>query len=135
MQHGVTHIVLISSRAARQMSQVGLTETVKGDPKKFEVWLPGRAEVYTILATSVDDRETWVRATWGLRWRVVMILGCRGSCPSSEYSKIRLRSEHVELDPESTGLHREAYKQELKAVLLATEDLDGNSSQSLNVSR
>ena len=45
----------------RQMSQVGLTETVKGDPKKFEVWLPGRSEVYTILATSVDDRETWVR--------------------------------------------------------------------------
>ncbi|KAF0301033.1 Guanine nucleotide exchange factor DBS [Amphibalanus amphitrite] len=44
-----------------KMSQVGLTETVKGDPKKFEVWLPGRAEVYTILATSVDDRETWVR--------------------------------------------------------------------------
>ena len=53
--------VLISSRSVRQMSQVGLTETVKGDPKKFEVWLPGRAEVYTILATSVDDRETWVR--------------------------------------------------------------------------
>ena len=51
-----------SFSTGRQMSQVGLTETVKGDPKKFEVWLPGRAEVYTILATSVDDRETWVRA-------------------------------------------------------------------------
>lgn len=47
-------------RVGRQMSQVGLTETVKGDPRKFEVWVPGRTEVYTILATSVDDRESWV---------------------------------------------------------------------------
>lgn len=44
-----------------QMSKIGLTETVKGDPKKFEVWLEGRQEIYTIQATTVDQRDLWVK--------------------------------------------------------------------------
>ncbi|XP_017778682.1 PREDICTED: guanine nucleotide exchange factor DBS isoform X2 [Nicrophorus vespilloides] len=43
-----------------QMSQIGLTESVKGDVKKFEVWLQGRQEVYTIQATNVDQKQAWV---------------------------------------------------------------------------
>ncbi|GBP44605.1 Guanine nucleotide exchange factor DBS [Eumeta japonica] len=43
-----------------QMSQVGLTESVKGDPRKFEVWRQGRSEVHTITATSVDIKRAWV---------------------------------------------------------------------------
>lgn len=31
-----------------QMSAVGITENVKGDIKKFEVWYNGREEVYII---------------------------------------------------------------------------------------
>lgn len=31
-----------------QMSAVGITENVKGDSKKFEVWFNGREEVYII---------------------------------------------------------------------------------------
>lgn len=31
-----------------QLSQVGLTENVKGDKRKFELWLRGREEVYII---------------------------------------------------------------------------------------
>ena len=31
-----------------QTSQIGLTERVRGDKKKFEIWLHGRSEVYTI---------------------------------------------------------------------------------------
>lgn len=31
-----------------QMSAVGITENVKGDSKKFEVWYNGREEVYII---------------------------------------------------------------------------------------
>lgn len=31
-----------------QMSAVGITENVKGDNKKFEVWYNGREEVYII---------------------------------------------------------------------------------------
>lgn len=46
------------------MSQVGLTESVrgnKGDIRKFEVWLQGRQEVHTILAPSAEVKETWVK--------------------------------------------------------------------------
>ncbi|KAE8748668.1 hypothetical protein FOCC_FOCC004681 [Frankliniella occidentalis] len=43
-----------------KMSQVGLTESVKGDPKKFEVWLQGRQEVHTIQASTVEQTQQWV---------------------------------------------------------------------------
>lgn len=43
-----------------EMSQIGLTESVKGDMKKFEVWLKGRQEVYTIQAVSLEQKQAWV---------------------------------------------------------------------------
>ncbi|XP_071514247.1 guanine nucleotide exchange factor DBS-like isoform X2 [Panulirus ornatus] len=49
---------------ALKMSQVGLTESVrgnKGDIRKFEVWLQGRQEVHIILAPSVEVKEMWVK--------------------------------------------------------------------------
>ncbi|KAK4292110.1 hypothetical protein Pmani_035102 [Petrolisthes manimaculis] len=57
------HSMLISPSHLR-MSQVGLTESVrgnKGDIRKFEVWLQGRQEVHTILAPSAEVKETWVK--------------------------------------------------------------------------
>ncbi|XP_065166036.1 guanine nucleotide exchange factor DBS-like isoform X2 [Atheta coriaria] len=43
-----------------KMSQIGLTESVKGDGKKFEVWLQARQEVYTIQASTLDQKQEWV---------------------------------------------------------------------------
>nr|XP_023700056.1 guanine nucleotide exchange factor DBS-like isoform X6 [Paramormyrops kingsleyae] len=43
-----------------KMSAVGITENVKGDIKKFEVWYNGREEVYIIQASSVDVKNMWV---------------------------------------------------------------------------
>ncbi|KAI5615837.1 guanine nucleotide exchange factor DBS isoform X4, partial [Silurus asotus] len=42
------------------MSAVGITENVKGDAKKFEIWYNGREEVYIIQASSMDIKNTWV---------------------------------------------------------------------------
>ena len=42
------------------MSQVGLTETVRGDQKRFEIWLQGRQEVYTLQASTLDIKNKWV---------------------------------------------------------------------------
>ncbi|KAJ8670670.1 hypothetical protein QAD02_001929 [Eretmocerus hayati] len=42
-------------------SQIGLTESVKGDTRRFEIWLQGRAEVHTIQASSIDVKQAWVR--------------------------------------------------------------------------
>ena len=33
-----------------------MTETVRGDKKKFEIWLHGRAEVYTIQVSTRAGR-------------------------------------------------------------------------------
>ncbi|XP_062710424.1 guanine nucleotide exchange factor DBS isoform X4 [Aedes albopictus] len=43
-----------------QMSQIGLTESVRGDPRRFEVWLQGRQEVHTIQANTVEIKNKWV---------------------------------------------------------------------------
>ncbi|XP_055387523.1 guanine nucleotide exchange factor DBS-like isoform X2 [Condylostylus longicornis] len=43
-----------------KMSQIGLTESVRGDTKRFEVWLQGRQEVYTLQAPTIDIKNKWV---------------------------------------------------------------------------
>ncbi|XP_060688379.1 guanine nucleotide exchange factor DBS isoform X1 [Hemiscyllium ocellatum] len=43
-----------------KMSAVGITENVKGDRRKFEVWNSGREEVYLIQAPSVDVKVAWL---------------------------------------------------------------------------
>jgi hypothetical protein len=42
------------------MSEIGLTETVRGDGKTFEVWLGRRSEVYTIQAANPTEKQAWV---------------------------------------------------------------------------
>lgn len=43
-----------------KMSQIGLTESVRGDPRRFEVWTIGRQEVLTIQAATVEHKTKWV---------------------------------------------------------------------------
>ncbi|XP_055033962.2 proto-oncogene DBL isoform X1 [Misgurnus anguillicaudatus] len=43
-----------------KMSAVGITENVKGDVKKFEIWYSGREEVYVIQAPTVEVKITWL---------------------------------------------------------------------------
>ncbi|XP_062869352.1 guanine nucleotide exchange factor DBS isoform X2 [Trichomycterus rosablanca] len=49
-----------SFKHSLKMSAVGITENVKGDIKKFEIWYNGREEVYIIQASSMDVKNTWV---------------------------------------------------------------------------
>lgn len=42
------------------MSQIGLTESVRGDAKRFEVWLQGRQEVHTLQAPTIEIKNKWV---------------------------------------------------------------------------
>ncbi|XP_016528246.1 guanine nucleotide exchange factor DBS isoform X2 [Poecilia formosa] len=49
-----------SFKHSLKMSSVGITENVKGDNKKFEVWYNGREEVYIIQAPSMDVKNMWV---------------------------------------------------------------------------
>lgn len=38
-----------------QMNAVGITENVKGDHRKFEIWYSGREEVYVVQVCSFRD--------------------------------------------------------------------------------
>jgi pleckstrin homology domain-containing family G member 4 len=42
------------------MSLIGLTESVKGDRRRFEIWLNGRAEVHTFQAATEEIKGKWV---------------------------------------------------------------------------
>ncbi|XP_061691197.1 proto-oncogene DBL isoform X2 [Syngnathoides biaculeatus] len=43
-----------------KMTAVGITENVKGDPRKFEIWSSGREEVYVVQASSVEVKTSWL---------------------------------------------------------------------------
>nr|XP_033813478.1 probable guanine nucleotide exchange factor MCF2L2 [Geotrypetes seraphini] len=49
-----------SFKHSLKMSAVGITENVKGDIKKFEIWYNGREEVYIIQASSVELKNLWI---------------------------------------------------------------------------
>ncbi|KAI4885361.1 hypothetical protein NFI96_014333 [Prochilodus magdalenae] len=44
-----------------KMSAVGITENVKGDVKKFEIWYSGREEVYVVQAPTVEVKLAWLK--------------------------------------------------------------------------
>ncbi|KAM3868779.1 LOW QUALITY PROTEIN: proto-oncogene DBL [Diretmus argenteus] len=43
-----------------RMSAVGITENVKGDVKKFEIWYSGREEVYIVQAPTLEVKVCWL---------------------------------------------------------------------------
>ncbi|KAK7922482.1 hypothetical protein WMY93_009384 [Mugilogobius chulae] len=43
-----------------KMTAVGITENVKGDIKKFEIWYSGREEVYVIQAPTSEVKAEWL---------------------------------------------------------------------------
>uniref|UniRef100_A0A665WRE4 MCF.2 cell line derived transforming sequence a n=1 Tax=Echeneis naucrates TaxID=173247 RepID=A0A665WRE4_ECHNA len=43
-----------------KMIAVGITENVKGDVKKFEIWYSGREEVYVVQAPTVEVKMAWL---------------------------------------------------------------------------
>uniref|UniRef100_A0A8D0GWD2 MCF.2 cell line derived transforming sequence like n=1 Tax=Sphenodon punctatus TaxID=8508 RepID=A0A8D0GWD2_SPHPU len=57
-----------SYKHSLNMTAVGITETVKGDAKKFEIWYNAREEVYIIQAPTPEIKATWlneIRKVWG----------------------------------------------------------------------
>nr|XP_044618953.1 proto-oncogene DBL isoform X4 [Equus asinus] len=44
-----------------KMDEVGITEYVKGDNRKFEIWYAGKEEVYIVQAPNLDVKMTWLK--------------------------------------------------------------------------
>ncbi|XP_035480703.2 proto-oncogene DBL isoform X1 [Scophthalmus maximus] len=49
-----------SFKSCLRMSAVGITENVKGDLKKFEIWYNGREVVYIVQAPTVEVKVAWL---------------------------------------------------------------------------
>ncbi|XP_058132388.1 guanine nucleotide exchange factor DBS isoform X22 [Dasypus novemcinctus] len=49
-----------SYKQSLNMTAVGITENVKGDVKKFEIWYNAREEVYIIQAPTAEIKAAWV---------------------------------------------------------------------------
>ncbi|XP_053311217.1 guanine nucleotide exchange factor DBS isoform X2 [Spea bombifrons] len=49
-----------SFKHSLNMRAVGITENVKGDTKKFEIWYNAREEVYIVQAPTMEIKATWV---------------------------------------------------------------------------
>ncbi|XP_036365549.1 guanine nucleotide exchange factor DBS isoform X5 [Octopus sinensis] len=86
-----------------KMSLVGLTESVKGDKKKFELWLRGREEVYIIQAPSIEVKDIWVKEIKNVllnqfdQLRVHRLSHCRyGSRSQEDLTRMGRFSESME---------------------------------------
>uniref|UniRef100_A0A8C3WDF9 MCF.2 cell line derived transforming sequence like n=1 Tax=Catagonus wagneri TaxID=51154 RepID=A0A8C3WDF9_9CETA len=51
-----------SYKQSLNMAAVGITENVKGDAKKFEIWYNAREEVYIVQAPTAEVKAAWVSA-------------------------------------------------------------------------
>ncbi|CAI5643137.1 unnamed protein product [Oreochromis niloticus] len=49
-----------SFKSCLRMSSVGITENVKGDVKKFEIWYSSREVVYIVQAPTVEVKVAWL---------------------------------------------------------------------------
>ncbi|XP_034033989.1 proto-oncogene DBL isoform X2 [Thalassophryne amazonica] len=49
-----------SFKSCLRMSAVGITENVKGDVKKFEIWYSDREVVYIVQAPTVEVKASWL---------------------------------------------------------------------------
>uniref|UniRef100_A0A671VK00 MCF.2 cell line derived transforming sequence b n=1 Tax=Sparus aurata TaxID=8175 RepID=A0A671VK00_SPAAU len=49
-----------SFKSCLRMSAVGITENVKGDIKKFEIWYSGREVVYIVQAPTLEIKVAWL---------------------------------------------------------------------------
>ncbi|XP_054551508.1 proto-oncogene DBL isoform X2 [Talpa occidentalis] len=50
-----------SFKNCMKMDEVGITDHVKGDTRKFEIWCGEKEEVYIVQAPSVDVKMTWLK--------------------------------------------------------------------------
>uniref|UniRef100_A0A6Q2XZN1 MCF.2 cell line derived transforming sequence b n=1 Tax=Esox lucius TaxID=8010 RepID=A0A6Q2XZN1_ESOLU len=62
-EHGEGHdrTPSYSFKHCLRMSAVGITENVKGDVKKFELWYSGREEVYVVQAPTFQIKIAWLK--------------------------------------------------------------------------
>ncbi|XP_067896258.1 guanine nucleotide exchange factor DBS isoform X4 [Heterodontus francisci] len=79
-----------SYKQSLHMTTVGITENVKGDNKKFEIWYNAREEVYIVQATTQEVKNIWVNEI-----RKVLTSQLEARRASNQHQKL----EHISVAP------------------------------------
>lgn len=58
------------------MAAVGITENVKGDAKKFEIWYNAREEVYIIQVNYIALHKKKEKKIWRIFPSVISLIEC-----------------------------------------------------------
>uniref|UniRef100_A0A8C5WYM8 MCF2 protein n=2 Tax=Laticauda laticaudata TaxID=8630 RepID=A0A8C5WYM8_LATLA len=72
-----------------KMNAVGITENVKGDLRKFEIWYSGREEVYVVQAQTFDLKMTWLNEIRKILFKQQQLI-------KGKVSSLRKSSRHVQ---------------------------------------
>ncbi|XP_018419652.1 PREDICTED: proto-oncogene DBL [Nanorana parkeri] len=108
-----------------KMNAVGITENVKGDNRKFEIWYSGREEVYVVQAQTAEQKTAWLN-------EIRKILTRQGELMKVEKQKQNSFSDQVVLSPQiSEG--------KLQRLSVSSEENDSENNspitlESLNIS-
>ncbi|XP_062440597.1 proto-oncogene DBL isoform X1 [Rhea pennata] len=76
-----------------KMNAVGITENVKGDHRKFEIWYSGREEVYVVQAQTVDLKMAWLNEIRKILFKQQELVKVEKQQPSSCADQLPLSSQ------------------------------------------
>ncbi|XP_049623433.1 proto-oncogene DBL [Suncus etruscus] len=58
---GACRLPSYSFKNSLNLDEIGITEYVKGDTRKFEIWCGGKEEIYIVQAPNIDVKLTWLK--------------------------------------------------------------------------
>ncbi|KFO53728.1 Proto-oncogene DBL, partial [Corvus brachyrhynchos] len=76
-----------------KMNAVGITENVKGDHRKFEIWYSGREEVYVVQAQTVDLKMAWLNEIRKILFKQQELIKVEKQQPGSCSEQLPLSSQ------------------------------------------
>ncbi|XP_074482682.1 guanine nucleotide exchange factor DBS isoform X2 [Sebastes fasciatus] len=122
-----------SFKHSLSMSAVGITESAKGDNKKFEIWCNSRDEVFIVQAATPEIKTTWVSEirkvlTQQLKaCRVHISEASQQKSSDSVFPSPTSNSTSISLSPFRSSGQKSQKKQEEKKAETSTTS-DANSS-------
>lgn len=100
-----------------KMNAVGITENVKGDNRKFEIWYSGREEVYVVQAQTADQKAAWLN-------EIRKILTRQRELIKVEKLKQNSFSDQVVLSPQMS-------EEKLQRASISSEENDSENSSTM----
>ncbi|KAI5138858.1 Proto-Oncogene Dbl [Manis pentadactyla] len=104
-----------------KMDEVGVTEYVKGDDRKFEIWYVGKEEVYIIQAPNTNVKMTWVKEI-----RIVLL-------KQQELKTVKEEKQHNELTKQNKHSSQQNDEKQQGAFIDAKETESGHTRAMVEV--